>query len=285
MDPGNYFLGWPDLTRRGTPCCGRNDACIVPYLRVLAVVLACVSSGCDFPGRPDPAQRPVPADEIGAFDPLFRTHCAGCHGADGKLGPAPPLNDALFLSIVPDAELESVIAMGRPGTPMAAFAREHGGPLGETQLKALAGGLKERWKTRSKIRAELPPYSASQEDSASRSQEGLARGEKVFARACAVCHGARGEGTSNVGAIRDPAFLGLISDQALRRLIITGRPDLGMPNFADNDARGADYEPLSTDEIDELVAFVGSWRRASPTSTATNSDTEKPQSGDEGESP
>ena len=29
------------------------------------------------------------------------------------------------------------------------------------------------------------------------------------------------------GAINAPAFLALISDQALRRIIITGRPDLG----------------------------------------------------------
>lgn len=262
------------------------------YLSVLVLSLACATSGCDLPGRPDPDQRPIPADEIAAdeiaaFDPLFKTNCAGCHGAEGKLGPAPPLNDALFLSIVPDDELERVITVGRRGTPMTAFAREHGGPLTEAQVKTIAGGLKERWKPTGKIPAEMPPYLAPQDNSASRSREALVRGEKAFARACAVCHGAHGEGTSEVGAISDPAFLGLISDQALRRLVITGRPDLGMPDFADNDARGADYEPLSSDEIDELVAFLGSWRQASPASAtkAANTGEQTEQNGDEKDSP
>jgi mono/diheme cytochrome c family protein len=253
----------------------------------LILSLACATSGCDLPGRPDPDQRPVPADEVAAFDPLFKTNCSGCHGADGKSGAAPPLNDALFLSIVPDDELERVIAAGRPGTPMAAFARQVGGPLTEAQVKTLAGGLKDRWKSAGKIPAEMPPYLAPQDNPASRSPEGLARGEKAFARACAVCHGAHGEGTGKVGAISDPAFLGLISDQALRRLVITGRPDLGMPNFADKDARGADYEPLSSDEIDELVAFLGSWRQALPSSAtkAANAAEQTQQNVDEKDSP
>src|SRR5205823_105211 len=58
----------------------------------------------------------------------------------------------------------------------------------------------------------------------------------VFARACAVCHGDRGQGVEQGGlrksTINHPAFLALISDQALRRYVITGRPDLGMPSYA-----------------------------------------------------
>ena len=58
----------------------------------------------------------------------FTARCAGCHGADGKFGPAPPLNDSVFLAIVPDAELRHVISDGRVVTaaqksPMPAFAR------------------------------------------------------------------------------------------------------------------------------------------------------------------
>ena len=44
---------------------------------------------------------------------LYRRNCAGCHGADGKLGPAPPLNDPIFLAIVADDELLQVITDGR----------------------------------------------------------------------------------------------------------------------------------------------------------------------------
>ena len=66
------------------------------------------------------------------------------------------------------------------------------------------------------------------------------------------------------GAINDRAFLALISDQALRRIIITGRHDLGMPNYAQTDGRPDDFKPLTSEEIDELVALLASWRRDSP---------------------
>ncbi len=63
------------------------------------------------------------------------------------------------------------------------------------------------------------------------------RGAMVFERACAGCHGPNGTGGerngATGGAINAPAFLALISDQALRRIIITGRPDLGMPTYAE----------------------------------------------------
>ena len=41
--------------------------------------------------KPKFADRPVPSDQVTNFDVLYKTHCAGCHGADGKLGPAPPV--------------------------------------------------------------------------------------------------------------------------------------------------------------------------------------------------
>src|SRR5437660_2043074 len=102
------------------------------------VTLSLLLVGCDPPGQPNPADRPVPEDEVVSFDVLFKTNCAGCHGTDGKLGPAPPLNDPIFLAIVPDEELLMTVTAGRPGTPMPAFARSKGGPLTEAQVKALA---------------------------------------------------------------------------------------------------------------------------------------------------
>ena len=53
---------------------------------------------------------------------LYGVHCGGCHGADGTLGPGPPLNDPLLVAIMPHDELLQVITSGRPGTPMPGFA-------------------------------------------------------------------------------------------------------------------------------------------------------------------
>ncbi len=94
----------------------------------LLTFLVILTGGCEAPGKPREADRPVPANEVKSFDMLYGAHCAGCHGADGKLGPAPSLNDPLFLAIVPDAELQHVISEGRAvsanqKSAMPAFAR------------------------------------------------------------------------------------------------------------------------------------------------------------------
>jgi cytochrome c oxidase cbb3-type subunit 3/ubiquinol-cytochrome c reductase cytochrome c subunit len=64
-----------------------------------------------------------------------------------------------------------------------------------------------------------------------------------------------------VGAINDPDFLALISDQALRRLVITGRPDLGMPDYADPKGRPEGFKPLTSQEVTDVVALLAYWRK------------------------
>jgi cytochrome c oxidase cbb3-type subunit III len=225
------------------------------------LLLLFIAPGCDFPGKPRLADKPVAADKVVDFVALYRQNCAGCHGIDGKLGPAPPLNDPVFLAVVPDSALLGVISEGRTGTPMPAFATQRGGALTDAQVRALASGIKPRWGATDKSRELAPPYSVT--TGSGTGDKG--RGARVFARACAPCHGPLGEGGENgaggAGAINDPAFLALISDQALRRYAITGRPDLGMPDYADKTGRTHDYQPMTSAEIVDLVALLASWRQ------------------------
>jgi mono/diheme cytochrome c family protein len=219
-------------------------------------------AGCEPPGRPDPADRPVPTNKVLDFKTLYAQNCSGCHGADGTLGPAPPLNDPLFLSIIPDAELLRVVREGRRGTPMPAFANDHGGPLTKAQVEVVATGIKARWgKPKAPENDKVPPY-------LTRSAGSAKRGETVFKRACADCHGEHGQGIKSEGQvahrIHEPAFLALISDQALRRYVITGRPDLGMPNYAEPRPDDADFTPLTATDVDDLVALLSSWAPSRP---------------------
>jgi mono/diheme cytochrome c family protein len=225
----------------------------------LLALLAALAAGCDLPGKPREAYRPVPADQVEDFDVLYGTHCAGCHGSDGKLGPAPPLNDPLFLAIVPDAELLRVITEGRAVTPaqkslMPAFARDRGGPLTDAQVKVLAEGIKRRWGGEAPTE-EPPPYLPPREPGDKE------RGAKLFDLACSACHGDEGKGAEQAGAINEPSFLALISDQALRRIVITGRADLGMPDYSDSEWRSPKFKPLSSAEINDLVALLRYWRQ------------------------
>jgi cytochrome c oxidase cbb3-type subunit III len=227
----------------------------------LCLLLLFFVPGCDLPGKPRLADKPVAADKVVDFIALYRQNCAGCHGIDGKLGPAPPLNDTVFLSIVPDSLLLKVISEGRPGTPMPAFAAQRGGALTDAQVRALAAGIKPRWWATGKSHGSAPPYSVTTGTGVG----DKGHGSKVFARACAPCHGSLGEGGENgdggAGAINDRAFLALISDQVLRRYAITGRPDLGMPDYADKTGRPHDFQPMTSTEIVDLVALLASWRQ------------------------
>jgi cytochrome c oxidase cbb3-type subunit 3 len=242
---------------------------MIPALRtwrLLAGVLLFCASGCDLPGRPRPADRWRAPREEKSFEALYGRNCAGCHGADGKLGPAPPLNDKLFLALLPDDELNRVVAEGRAGTLMPAFAVASGGQLTAEQVSLIAQGIRSRWGSTDSAPPQTPPYrlEASKLDRAVAAASGL----KVFARACASCHGEKGQGGTfdgkpdgdPVGAINDPDFLALSSDQVLRRLIITGRPDLGMPGATAAAGRPGDFTPLTSAEVTELVALLASWR-------------------------
>ena len=224
----------------------------------LLLVFVGLCAGCDFPGQQSAQFRPVPADQVLNFDALYATNCSGCHGADGRLGPAPPLNDPIFLSIIPDNVLYSLIRDGRHGTLMPAFSQDKGGTLTGAQVRALADGLKSRWRPANAKITDFPPYAL-----AGKPKSQGPNASAVYARACAGCHGTKGEGSS-AGAIADPAFIALLSDQALRRLIITGRPDLGMPSYSQTDGRDDNYRPLTSGEIDDLVTYVRSLGKQVP---------------------
>jgi mono/diheme cytochrome c family protein len=201
------------------------------------------------------------------------------------LGPAPPLNDPLFLQIVTDEELRTVITNGRLVTPavvsdgqivisaqksaMPAFGigkgagkeETHGGarqksPLTEDQIDILVEGIKKRWGQRPKSSgAATPPY---RDDKISGDAKA---GEDVFAMYCANCHGKDGVGGADAGALNDKAFLELTSDQALRRIVITGRPDLGMPDYRTPGDRGEPFQPMTSQNVADVVALLASWRK------------------------
>jgi mono/diheme cytochrome c family protein len=235
--------------------------------------LALRTAGCDFPGRPDPKDRPVPEDRVLGFLPLYRQNCAGCHGVDGRFGPAPPLNDPLFLAIVSDAQLLRAIRDGRRGTPMPGFSRQRGGSLTDAQIQALAAGIKRHWKSAEDAPDSLPAYARPEKESPKRLADDPQLGSDVFARACAECHGKNGSGEKGggtCGAIHEPAFLALISDQALRRIIITGRADLGMPSYAEKEGRPADFQPLTAAQIEDLVSLLAAWRASGETAIAAD---------------
>jgi hypothetical protein len=66
------------------------------------------------------------------------------------------------------------------------------------------------------------------------------------------CHGAEGKGGLYAGAINDPNYLTLVSDQSLRSTIVAGRPDLGMPDWRSR----IPGRPMSVQEISDVWAWL-----------------------------
>ncbi len=210
--------------------------------------------GC---GRPSLKDEPLRPSQVDDFDQLFAKNCTGCHGVDGKLGPAPPLDDPMFLAIISIDESRRVISEGRTGTMMPAFSREHGGELTPLQIDILIEGMRSRWAKPVADASSLPAYAGTPIDHTEVADPTAS--EALFAKECGSCHGQHGEG-GDAGPLKVPAFLELVSNQALRRVIITGRPDLNMPDFRQRAQMIPGSSPISSADIDKIVALLAKWR-------------------------
>jgi mono/diheme cytochrome c family protein len=223
-----------------------------------AAIAVFVLVGCDaMPGRPRQADQPLLPSQVMAFSTLYGQNCAGCHGAEGNLGAARPLNDALYLALVGPDRLQQIVAQGVPGTTMPGFAAGAGGALTEAQINALVGEMLKRWgRPLQASEGPLPPYDAAGAVDHGSGPGNPDQGSKVFADACARCHGPDGNGGDKGGAVVDAAYLALVSDQALRTAVIAGRTDLGMPDWRE-DIPG---KPLTPQQISDVVAWLAARR-------------------------
>ncbi len=209
--------------------------------------------GCaNAPGRRAIDEENVAPHKIVAFNVLYRTNCAGCHGADGQGGAALALANPIYLAIADADVLRRVTADGIAGTPMPAFARRSGGMLTDQQIDAIVNGIRTRWANQSAVAAidlPLPPYSDPLPGD-------VRRGRAVFRFYCASCHGDEGRGARGGGSIVDGSYLALVSDQGVRTTVIAGRPDLGAPDWRGN-VRG---KAMTSQNISDVVAWLSAQR-------------------------
>jgi len=219
---------------------------------VLALSLAAVFAltACSASGKPAPGPEVPRPDSI--LDPvvLYNQNCAGCHGAEGQKGPAMALSDPVYLAIVDDDTLRLTVSKGRPGTAMSAFAQKEGGMLTDEQINAIVRGIRERWSKPNVLAGvTAPPYAA-------KAPGNPQLGEAVYATFCASCHGTGAKGGPKAGSVTNNAYLSLISDQGLRTIVITGRPDFGAPDWREN----MPGHPMTDQQISDVVAWLAAQR-------------------------
>lgn len=228
-------------------------------LALIAASIGALIAGCDsLPGKPTEADRPINPADVKTFASLYGQNCAGCHGVRGSFGPATDLANPTYQAIIDDASLTRIVSQGMPGTAMPPFAHDSGGFLSPFQIQVLVNGMR-KWKTGGPLQG-APPYAGIAGDAS--------HGAAVFGQSCAPCHGPDGTGGAKVpGSIMEPSYLALVSDQALRTLIIAGRPDLGHPDW-----RGySSGQPLTGQQVADVVAWMASKRpRFVPGNFASN---------------
>jgi mono/diheme cytochrome c family protein len=227
----------------------------VRYLDALLLVSATVLAGCGAsPGQPRKSTETLAPSDVLEFGTLYGENCAACHGADGRGGAAIALGNPVYLAIADDAAVRAAVANGVRGTSMPAFAQRAGGMLTDKQIDALISGIRSRWSQPGILDGANPPsYTAT---SAGNAQ----RGELAFGTYCESCHGTQGGGAAKGSAITNDAFLALVSDQGLRTIVITGRPDLGAPDWRGNTPGSA----MSDQDVTDVVTWLASRRVASP---------------------
>jgi cytochrome c oxidase cbb3-type subunit 3 len=218
---------------------------------LVAATAVGLAAACDYPGKPKEEERWVASADITNFNQLYGQNCAGCHGADGRLGSARPLNDALYLAVAGPDVLREVTAKGVTGTSMPPFSQQAGGSLTDKQIDALVEGMTSRWGQDFKDVA-LPPYSLQDAIAGGSGPGDPQRGADVFRVDCAQCHGADGRGGPKAGSVVDPNFLALASDQSLRTTTIAGRSDIGKPDWRAN----VPNRPMSPQEVSDVVAWL-----------------------------
>jgi len=226
----------------------------------LCSVICLFSIGCaNAPGHPAPGPEVPRPDQVLDFATLYRQNCAACHGATGKNGAALALANPVYLAFAGQDNVRRTAANGVAGKLMPAFAKSAGGTLTDAQIDSLVGGIFRSWSRPDILTASPPlPYQAAQPGNS-------AQGQTAFAGFCARCHGPGGTGSPNIvrGAIADPAFLALISDQNLRSTIVGGRPDLGMPNWR-SITSGTPASPITDRQITDIVAWLATQRMPYP---------------------
>jgi cytochrome c oxidase cbb3-type subunit 3 len=211
-------------------------------------------AGCNLPGKPKAGPEVPRPEEVLSFDKLYGANCAGCHGADGQNGAATNLANPEYQALIDDASLREVIAKGEKETLMPAFAQENGGMLIDRQIDALVQGIRGSWRKQDAFGGETPPpYKATHTGDA-------AKGQAVYAIACARCHGVSAQQPGKAGSILDGSFLALINEQKLRTTVIAGRPDIGEPDWRGHIPGRA----MTDDEVTNVIAWLMSQRSANP---------------------
>ncbi len=196
-----------------------------------------------------PPPRKLTAEQAKVAAANYKKYCVLCHGEDrqGHVNDhAPSLRSkSLFESGVPHAILRP-LSYGREGTAMGGYLDEIGGPMSLSETWDLTYWLFEQSGVKRVALTTKPVHGD------------IKRGEQIYQKDCASCHGVKGEGIT-APALGNQSALAHNTDDFIRYAIQNGREDTPMVAFAGK---------LSVEDIDNVTAFLRSrasgWEMTKP---------------------
>ena len=230
----------------------------VKLLLVALVGLAACGSGSATPSPVAAAGSGSGSADLSKLAPTaaYSVLCAVCHATamqGGAADHAPSLVSPTFLDTASDEFLRRSIAYGRPGTSMAAYSKELGGPLDDAAI----AGLIALVRSKGGPVKELTPLAPTGD---------VTHGAALYQKNCQSCHGdtvARGQAIH----LANPRFLEIATDPFIRFAIENGRPDTKMIAWktvavrAGHRRRGRVHPQLQRQDAGAAGAVAGADRR------------------------
>ncbi len=184
-------------------------------------------------------------------DELYVTHCSSCHGNDGHGGVGVPIALPSFLDSVSDEYLIKTIRHGRPGRIMPAFDI-----LSDAQVSAIVTHVRSWSDNPAPVESQLVVNGDAK------------RGEQLYVKYCAQCHGENASGGKGTGvtfsrkrdlpiiapALNNAGFLASASDVMIRDTITFGREGTPMSSML--------VAGMSDKDIDDVVSYVRSLEKS-----------------------
>lgn len=162
---------------------------------------------------------------------VFQANCAACHGTRGEGGPGPGVLDGPPVNEIDLAYLDLTVRTGRmPITAPSVGVRTE--MLDDEDREALVAWAAQRFELPGAI-PQVSPGDAS-------------RGQEIYVRNCAACHGAAADGGISGADVRVPPLIGL---DGIAIASATRVGPFEMPAF--------DPAVLDDTAIDDIVAYLG----------------------------